>query len=158
MKRCQRIAFVSLLLSVFTIPQLVGCSSSENRVPTATVRGKVTYNGEPLQIGSLLFVPLGGGPSAEGNIDRNGNYRMGTYTTVDGAVLGKHQVMITAFTSAGGSGLPEDSVKGESAPVSVIPEKFGDLAKSGLEIEVKTGNNDVDFVLTSKVGEVKVNK
>jgi hypothetical protein len=118
----------------------------------------VTYNGEPLQIGSLLFVPVGGGPSSEGNIDRNGNYRMGTYTTVDGAVLGKHQVMITAFTSMGGNGLPEDSIKGDSAPVSIIPEKYGDLAKSGLEIEVKEGQNNVDFVLTAKAGEVKINK
>jgi hypothetical protein len=83
---------------------------------------------------------------------------MGTYTKVDGAVLGKHQVMITAFTSAGGSGLPEDSIKGDSAPVSVIPEKYGDLAKSGLEVDVKAGSNEIDFVLTSKVGEVKVNK
>lgn len=153
----QRIASVTFVLSTVLVLQLVGCSS-ENRKPTAAVRGKVTYNGEPLQIGSLLFVPVAGGPSSEGNIDRNGNYRMGTYTTVDGAVLGKHQVMITAFTAAGGSGLPEDSVKGDSAPVSIIPEKYGDLAKSGLEVDVKSGSNEIDFVLTSKMGEVKVNK
>jgi hypothetical protein len=151
-----QIIVTSLMLSTISILPLAGCGS-DNRLPTATVKGKVTYNGEPLQIGSLLFVPVGGGPSAEANIDRNGNYAVGTYETTDGAVLGKHQVLITAFTSPGGSGLPEDAVKGDAAPVSVIPEKFGDLAKSGLEVEVKSGKNDVDFVLTAKSGEVKLN-
>lgn len=154
MKFDARIFSVMWVCSLFFV---TGCGSGENRVPVAKVHGKVTYNGKPLQIGSLLFVPVGGGPSAEANIDRDGNYWMGTYALADGAVLGKHQVMITAFTSSGGAGLPEDTVKANAAPVSVIPEKYADLANSGLEIEVKEGNNDVDFVLTSKVGEVKVN-
>lgn len=155
MKFGPRILSVMLMCSLVT---LSGCGSSENRKPVAKVHGKVTYNGEPLKIGSLLFVPKGGGPSAEANIDRNGNYWMGTYALADGAVLGAHQVMITAFTSSGGSGLPEDAVNGNAAPVSIIPEKYADLAKSGLEINVKDGDNNVDFVLTAREGEVKVNK
>lgn len=155
MRSCLRVV-AGLMLSILSVLSLAGCGG-DGRLPTATVRGKVTYNGEPLKIGSLLFVPVGGGPTAEANIDKNGNYSLGTYETADGAVLGKHQVMITAFTAAGGSGLPEDAVKGDAAPVSIIPEKFGDLAKSGLEVEVKSGKNDVDFVLTAQSGEAKRN-
>jgi len=65
--------------------------------------------------------------------------------------------MITAITAPGGSGLPEDVIGGEGAPVSVIPDMYGDLEKSGLIIDVKSGDNNVDFVLTSTAGEVKVN-
>jgi hypothetical protein len=133
----------------------VGCNS-ENRVATGTVSGVVTYNGDPLQIGSLLFVPVGGGPSAEANIGTDGSFEMGTYDDDDGAVLGEHQVMITAFTAPGGSGLPEDVIDGDGAPVSVIPDFYGDLEKSGLKVDVKSGDNKIDFVLTSKAGEVKV--
>lgn len=132
-----------------------GCSS-ENRIATGTVSGVVTYNGDPLQIGSLLFVPVGGGPSAEGNIGADGSFEMGTYDDDDGAVLGEHKVMITAYTAPGGSGLPEDVIDGDGAPVSVIPDFYGDLEKSGLKVDIKSGDNKIDFVLTSKSGEVKV--
>ncbi len=131
-----------------------GCSS-ENRIETATVSGTVTFNGDPLQIGSLLFVPVTGGPSAEANIGTDGSFEMGTYDDDDGAVLGEHKVMITAFTAPGGSGLPEDVIDGDGAPVSVIPDFYGDLEKSGLKVDVKSGENTIDFVLTSTAGEVK---
>jgi len=141
-------------LAVFFVSAASGCSS-ENRIETATVSGIVTYNGDPLQIGSLLFVPVAGGPSAEANIGTDGSFEMGTYDDDDGAVLGEHKVMITAFTAPGGSGLPEDVIDGDGAPVSVIPDFYGDLEKSGLKVDVKSGKNTIDFVLTSTAGEVK---
>lgn len=146
---CHLLLFVTLSLSV------TGCGS-DDRIETANVSGLVTYNGEPLRIGSLLFVPVAGGPTAEGNIDADGNFTMGTYELEDGAILGQHKVMITAITAPGGTGLPEDVIGGDGAPVSVIPDKFGDMEKSGLIIDVKSGDNSVDFVLTSTAGEVKV--
>lgn len=142
------------VLTSLLVASSAGCSS-ENRIETGTVSGVVTYNGDPLQIGSLLFVPVGGGPSAEANIGTDGSFEMGTYEDDDGAVLGEHKVMITAFTSPGGSGLPEDVIDGDGAPVSVIPDFYGDLEKSGLKVDVKSGDNSIDFVLTSTAGEVK---
>jgi hypothetical protein len=150
----RRFATWQIVASVFVV-SFVGCSS-ENRVATGTVTGVVTYNGDPLQIGSLLFVPVGGGPTAEANIGTDGSFEMGTYDDDDGAVLGEHQVMITAFTAPGGSGLPEDVIDGDGAPVSILPDFYGDLEKSGLKVDVKSGENNIDFVLTSKSGEVKV--
>ena len=150
----RRFATWQIVASVFIVSS-VGCSS-ENRVATGTVTGVVTYNGDPLQIGSLLFVPVGGGPTAEANIGTDGSFEMGTYDDDDGAVVGEHQVMITAFTAPGGSGLPEDVIDGDGAPVSILPDFYGDLEKSGLKVDVKSGENNIDFVLTSKSGEVKV--
>lgn len=135
---------------------VAGCGGSEDRLETAPVTGTVTYNGDTLKIGSLLFVPVGGGPTAEANIEADGTFEMGTYDLDDGAVIGQHKVMITAITAPGGSGLPEDVIDGDGAPVWVIPEFYGNLEKSGLVVDVKSGENEVDFVLTSKAGEVKV--
>lgn len=74
---------------------------------------------------------------------------MGTYETDDGVIPGEYKVMIVAMTSQGGSGLPEDALEGNSGVVSVIPEHYGDLEKSGLRIDVKSDEeNNVDFTLT----------
>lgn len=132
---------------------LVGCGK-KNEFETAKVSGTVLYKNEPIKIGSLVFVPTGNGPSAQANIDRNGNFDMGTYETADGAILGQHKVMIHALTGSGGTGLPEDAVKGDGSLKSIIPERFGDLEKSGLVVDVQPGTNVVNFELDDKEGKV----
>ena len=142
--------FVWAMIVTTLLLAIVGCSRGD-RLETAPVHGKVTYKGEPLHIGSLLFVPVGDGPSAQGEIDRDGSYVMGTYGHHDGAVLGEHKVIITALTSPGGSGLPEDAVDPNAGPVSVTPERYGDLEKSGLRATVKADtDNEIDFTLTDE--------
>ncbi len=145
---------LSLLAGVLL---LSGCAKS-HEFETAKVSGMVTYNAKPLQIGSLLFIPEAGGPTAQGKINTKGEFYMGTYNDADGAILGKHKVMIMAITSPGGTGLPEDSIKskGDGVPVSVIPEHFGDQSKSGLEVEVKKGENRLTFELSDTTGKVVV--
>lgn len=130
-----------LLISVW------GCG--DGHPARSKVTGSVSYNGEPLHIGSLVFIPVGGGPPAQGNIDRDGNYFMGTFDESDGVIPGEYKVMITAMTSEGGSGLPEDAVNGNAGPVSVIPEWYGDLENSGLVVKVEPDKpNTIDFPLT----------
>jgi len=123
-----------------------GCGGGGNQLETAEVTGKVTYKGEPLHIGSVLFTPAGGGPSAQANIDRNGYYTLGTYALDDGAVLGKHQVMIVASTSPGGTGLPDDPIS-NTGSVSLIPDIYSDPQNSGLKADVKAGENVINFDL-----------
>jgi hypothetical protein len=135
-------------VALVLIALCVGCGDSD-RLPTAPVTGTVLYNGDPLPQGSLLFVPEGGGPSAQGKIEPDGSFTMGTYTESDGAILGKHKVIITAMTAAGGSGLPEDAVDAVTGAVSMIPDRYGDLEKSGLTIQVKEENEPVTFKLTA---------
>lgn len=128
----------------------LGCGNGD-RLPTAPVSGTVTFESAPLPSGSLLFVPEGGGPSAQGNINSDGTYTLGTYSSSDGAILGRFKVMITAFTQpSGGSGLPEDTLNGNTASVSLIPEIYGDLEKSGLTANVVKGRNTIDFALEKK--------
>jgi hypothetical protein len=138
------------LASVVLALTVSGCGG-DGRLPTAPVSGTVTFESAPVPTGSLLFVPEGGGPSAQGNLDAEGHYTLGTYTTNDGAILGRFKVLITAFTQpSGGPGLPEDAIKGDAAPISLIPEIYGDLEKSGLTATVVKGRNTIDFALEKK--------
>ncbi len=133
---------VCVLLSTLT-----GCG--DGHPARSLVTGTVSYNGKPISIGSLVFVPVGGGPSAQGKVARDGSYEMGTFDEDDGVIPGNYKVMIVALTSSGGSGLPEDEVKANNEPVSVIPEWYGDLEKSGLLVTVTADKpNTIDFPLT----------
>jgi hypothetical protein len=141
---------LSALAGVVLALTVLGCGGN-GRLPTAPVSGTVTFESAPVPTGSLLFVPEGGGPSAQGNIDAEGRYTLGTYTTNDGAILGRFKVMITAFTQpTGGTGLPEDAIKGDAAPISLISEVYGDLENSGLTATVVKGKNVVNFDLEKK--------
>lgn len=137
-----------LVVSLALALSLTGCGSKNER-STAPVQGTVTFKGKPLNTGSLLFVPSGGGPTAQANIRPDGTYSMTTYRDGDGAVIGNHDVIIMALEDPAGGKLPEDAKKGyDSAQHSLIPEKFGDLAKSGLKVEVTADvTHVVDFDL-----------
>jgi len=130
---------------------LSGCGGNRNRPRTAKVTGVVTYDGKPIPSGSLLFVPVGGGSPAQGNIATDGTYTLGTFTESDGAILGDFKVMITAWSQPrGGPGLPEDAIRGDAGPISLIPEIYGDLEKSGLTATVKDEKNTINFDLEKK--------
>ncbi|QDT41563.1 hypothetical protein Pan241w_16260 [Gimesia alba] len=145
-RRLNRSPFVSILLC-FILLSTWGCGDGHPK--RSLVTGTVSYNGKPLSIGSLVFIPVGGGPPAQGKINREGFYEMGTFDEDDGVIPGKYKVMITALTSPGGSGLPEDAVDGNAGPVSVIPEWYGDMEKSGLLVMVEEDKeNTIDFPLT----------
>lgn len=144
--RKYRVGFVQAVMFVFLIT-VWGCG--DGHPARSAVTGTVSYNGKPLSIGSLVFIPVSGGPPAQGKIDRDGNYYMGTFDEDDGVIPGSYKVMITALTSPGGSGLPEDAVDGNAGPVSMIPEWYGDMEKSGLLVMVEPDkDNTIDFPLT----------
>jgi len=141
--------FMLLGLASFSSLLLAGCGN-DGRLPTAKVTGTVYYDGAPLPIGSVLFNPVAGGPSAEANLEADGTYVLETYANKDGAILGKHEIIVMAHTFPGGSGLPEDQINGNQATVSLIPERYGDFKKSGLTAEIVSGQNTVDLQLSKE--------
>jgi hypothetical protein len=122
---------------------LAGCSG-ESRFETAAVQGKITYRGKPLSSGTIMFVPKDDRPSAVGEIQPDGVYRLTTYRENDGAVLGDHAVMITAVEDNANK-LPEER---SGLPQLLIPLKYASHTESGLTAEVKAGSNSIDFTLT----------
>ena len=77
------------------IAMLIACHgcSPKGGMPTAPVSGTVTYQGNPVTSGTVMFVPQTG-KAATGNIGPDGHYTLTTYDEGDGAVLGTHRVEI----------------------------------------------------------------
>jgi hypothetical protein len=119
---------------------VAGCSPKLG-LETAPVSGKVTYKGQPLPNGTVMFVP-GEGPAAYGEIGKDGAYRLST-GNIDGAVLGTHKISITALQNVG-EALPEQR---SPTPSSLLPAKYLNHENSGLSAEVKRGKNEVNFDL-----------
>src|SRR5687768_9969111 len=68
----------------------VGCSDRPHIVP---VSGQVLIDGEPLNYGFIRF-SSGEGRPALGRLDEEGRFRLTTYESGDGAIVGSHRIAI----------------------------------------------------------------
>ena len=135
------------------------------------VSGAVTYNGNPLEKGSISFVPDDAkGVGATGAIE-NGSYKLSTGGDNDGARAGKYKVTITAKEDATAKAKAEfEKARGAHAQVagtedlayipkqflikaqeeakSLIPAGYGNVTTTTLTAEVKEQPNTIDFPLS----------
>src|SRR5947209_15598459 len=86
-----------LWISLAAACALAGCGPG-NGLTMGRVSGLVTYKGEPVEFGDLLFVPdstkgTTGVPSM-GPIGKDGRYIMSTEEAGDGVIAGHHKVGI----------------------------------------------------------------
>ena len=133
---------VRALVAVSLLLFIAGCAK-KGGLETAPVSGKVTYRGKALSTGTVMFVP-GEGPAATGEIGNDGTYKLTTYKTDDGAVIGLHKVTITALQGMDGA-LPELR---SGTPGPLVPAKYLNAESSGLTADVKPKtNNEVNFDL-----------
>lgn len=112
----------------------------------APVRGKVSYKGKPLTMGTIVFAPdaLKGstGPLAHATIQTDGSYALQSGDTF-GAVVGWHRVTVSAVEVS-----PVAPGERFMVPRSLVPEKYRDPELSGLACEVKAGQeNPINFNL-----------
>jgi hypothetical protein len=117
-----------------------GCGSS--KTPTAEVSGKVTYQGKPLAAGAVLFQPASG-PAAKGEISPDGSFRLSTFGSHDGAILGTHKVGISCYAPAAAKSPSQEPGLGKP----LIPEKYLNFQTSGLTAEVTSDANHFEFEL-----------
>lgn len=139
------------LVVVLAMPfSLAGCGES-----TATVSGKVSFQGNTLKGGSVIFVPQDGKPGASASIGEDGMYTMAK------APLGKVTVCVEtrSLDPSRFSQIPKDFKipgKNPNAPPDVdkmakrftsIPEKYADPKTSNLTYTVEAGQqkNDIDL-------------
>lgn len=109
---------------------------------TVRAEGIVTFENQPLEGAAISFIPEKGRP-ASGFTDASGHFVLRTFEKDDGAIVGSHTVMITKVTS---DAKKSDDLYAEQK--SVIPEKYGDLKKSGLTATVSaSGENKFTFDL-----------
>lgn len=120
---------------------VTGCSGSIEDAPeVAAVTGTVEFNGKPLEEGTIVFHPTSG-RSASGVIKGGKIVEVTTTTKGDGAPVGDNKV--TIFSTK-----PDPKDLSGMGTISLIPEKYNDLKKSGLNAMIK-GNkeNTVTFDL-----------
>jgi hypothetical protein len=122
----------------------LGCSKSDSKL--APVEGVVRVGGQPLTHGKVVFQPTAG-RGAQGQIQSDGTFTLGTYGDADGALIGEHKVAIVAF-EPGGPGQPVPGQPPKTAK-PLVPEKYLAVGTSDLTYDVKPGENSPKFDLES---------
>jgi hypothetical protein len=130
-----------------------GCAGDSGRPKVAPVSGKVTQNGKTLTMGDVTFTPTGGMPGtghvATGQIGPDGSYRLTTFNTGDGAVLGTHKVTVVVRSPADMRKMNE--LKGGKIayklPPSSAPPKYSQVESTPLKFTVEDKDNKIDIPL-----------
>ncbi|WP_166831724.1 hypothetical protein [Thalassoroseus pseudoceratinae] len=118
-----------------------GCGSSRdpNLPLTAPAGGQVTYNGSPVDQGTVTFHPVGKGNPGVGLIDEDGHFEISTYEPGDGAVVGKHAVTIDIPPTLGG--MPAGKVQS-------VPKKYTSPDTTPLTVEItEDGDQSLELVV-----------
>lgn len=122
---------------------LVGCSRGPELAP---VQGLVTYNGQPLSFGSVMFQGPSG-PPATGRIGEGGAFQLEVRGLGPGAMVGLNRVRISCYETQS----PDFQPSGEaemSLGRSLIPLKYTNPRTSPLSVTVTPGDNQVSLELT----------
>jgi len=137
-----------LALSIAVLFMFSGCGDNSGRVP---VNGVVTFDGKPLEDGSVVF----SGDKGAAGVGKivNGNFSLSESGEQTGVQPGSYTVLVQSWIEELGSVQPNGSF---SPGKPRIPLSYMDVKKSGLAAEVKSGQtNQFTFDLTSKQAEKK---
>lgn len=145
-----------LLVTIFmAVAWTTGCGNG--KLATIKVTGKVTFDGVPLAGAMVNFSPKSSeGHPAYGTTDGEGNYTLQTFLGNADAGTTPGEYIVTITKTEGGevsTGMPEGKSTSDSSappppPKSVIPERYGSSAQSGLSATVSKENRVFDFDLT----------
>jgi hypothetical protein len=128
------------LFTLGCLALVAGCSN--DRLPTYPVRGRVVFSdGEPVKTGTVEFQSVEHALNARGQIARDGTFRLGTYSSTDGAVSGTHRVIVIQFLAMDST--PEIQ-HDHGDPVDL---RYASYDSSDLEAEVVTGANELELVV-----------
>jgi hypothetical protein len=123
---------------------LSGCGQDAS---IARVDGIVRLDGKPLTAGTVRFVPRAG-RAATGTIQPDGSFTLGTYSSADGAIIGTHQVAIISYEAAADARPAYEAASQSNKPL--VPERYMAVGTSGLTFDVKPGDNQAEFNLTTR--------
>lgn len=123
-----------------------GCGGRADGIPREPVSGTVSLDGQPLESGSITFLPEGSGPSAGGPI-QGGSF---TLPRADGPAPGPHRVEVMAIRPTGRKvPNPDDPGQMIEETYNAVPPRYN--LRSELTAEVKAGaENKFDFTLSGK--------
>ena len=117
-----------------------GCGKHGNH---AAINGRVALDGQPLEQGSITFVPIEGTQGVPTGTDiKNGQYRL---SSSNGPAVGWNRVEITAVRPSGKMAADPTGLPGQQREVyvSAVAARFN--AESTLKVEVHSGDNTANF-------------
>lgn len=133
----------------FVVVLAIGCGSKQ----FAPVSGKVTLNGKPLANARVMFQPVGkpdaieGGEGSAGKTNEKGEFTLKSSTGKNGAMIGTHQVSISALDSQVGDHDTRPP-RGGWPQADKVPSRYN--GKSELTFPVpSSGTSTADFDLTA---------
>lgn len=123
-----------------------GCG--DESVPTYPAAGQVTFaDGDPVRFGVVELRSVDRGVTARGKIERDGTFVLGTRTSSDGAVAGRHQAIVVQHVSPNAAPQPLDESHSHGPTSGLAASKYADFATSSLEVEIVRGENAVSLVV-----------
>jgi len=132
------------LIALTLLPLLIGCGS--NQLPTHPVEGWVRFeDGTYPKFGDIEFYNAQHKLNARGKIQRDGSFTVGTFTENDGAVEGKHQIIVLQVSGDPMTRRLSDSIKHDHGVL--IDSSYFDYRTSGLECDIVPGNNQVKLTV-----------
>lgn len=135
MRRRHTATRIANLLLASLVVIAIGCGDGRpKRVP---VSGQVLIDGAPVKGGSIQFVPEGARPSSS-DLDGEGRFTLRCFEKDDGAVTGTHRVKMAAR-----------AMEGEKLRW-YAPQKYADIDKSGLTVEITEPTDSLVIELTWK--------
>lgn len=123
----------------------IGCHRGPEVVP---VEGIVYYNDAPLPFGSVMFQPQVGQP-AGARLNKDGTFKLSTFSEFDGAIVGNHKVKVTCYASQNPLLTKQKTVGEQTLGPLLIPDNYTYSDQSGLTADVKSDENEpFEFRLT----------
>jgi hypothetical protein len=135
-----------------------GCGSKDplegERPRVVPATGRVLYRGQPVEGAKVTFTNSAAGVSGYGETGPDGRFRLTTFKEGDGVVPGTQRVAVRKVEVIDRSKPGFDySTSSEVPPPPeerwLIPRRYGNVATSGLTVEVAEGAKN-DFVLELK--------
>jgi len=138
--RFERTTIISLSTLVLILPIMGGCGGGgKGKRVTGRVDGTVTFNGQPVKGGSVSFVSKTTGDGAGATIEPSGKFKV-----TDPVPVGQYSAMVLPVVLT-----PDEIADGKQPPPSNdIPEQYRSTETSGLNFEVKEGQNTFEIKMT----------
>ena len=123
------------------------------------VKGTVKYKGKPVSGAIVSLAMEGAARGATGTTDDNGNYKLTTFDTNDGAIVGTHKVTVvkpiaTPLGKAPAELTADDLLKitsegklQEVTKSDELPAKYADLKTTKLQLTIEAGDNEKNIEL-----------
>lgn len=119
---------------VMTLAFASGCSSGP---ATGTVKGTVTFNGNPVKAGTVNFLSATGA-GAQATLDESGHFQFDAPVSA-----GEYKVYVSAPVPTP----QQPGTKSKPMPKFEVSKKFQDPSSSGVTVKVQAGENTIPVEL-----------